>query len=212
MHVCLNKNMLLSLVEIRNIWAIGRNYSEHAKELGNSVPETTPLVFLKAGSGLVFDGGLIRLPHFSSDIHHEVEVAYQVDTHLRPYHCTVAIDFTARDIQSELKKRGHPWTLAKSFKHSCAIGSFVSISSFDELKSLAFQLKINGEVRQTGNTKDMIFGFEQIHQYILERFPIVPGDLVLTGTPAGVSKVVPGDLLEAEITGKLKSSWTIKNA
>jgi acylpyruvate hydrolase len=194
---------------IQNIWAVGRNYGEHAKELGNQVPEASqdPMIFLKAGSSVVANEGRFSLPTFSSDIHHECEIAFRFDQHLQFRELTLALDLTARDVQTKLKAAGHPWTLAKSFKSSCPIGTFVKAPA--DLQSLTFIFKVNGEIRQTGNTSDMIHSVERLRIYVVERFPVVPGDLLLSGTPKGVSLLRPGDRLEAEIPGLLKATWEI---
>lgn len=189
---------------IQNIWAVGRNYVEHAKELGNSVP-TEPMIFLKAGSSVVKNGATFKLPSFSSDIHHEVEIAYRFNDEFRFDEMTIALDLTAREVQSKLKAAGHPWTLAKSFKDSCPIGPFVKSS----LEKLSFSLEVNGEIRQSGQTSDMIHSAEQLRLYVLERFPVVPGDLLLTGTPKGVSLLRSGDTLKASIDGHITASWKI---
>lgn len=188
---------------IQNIWAVGRNYAEHARELGNAVPEE-PMIFMKAGSSIVPDGGRFALPKFSQDIHHECEVAYKFDSRLELTEMTLALDLTARDVQSKLKAAGHPWTLAKSFKASCPIGPFVP-ADFD----VQFVFRVNGELRQRGTTADMIHSAQKLRTYVLERFPVMPGDLLLTGTPKGVAALKPGDRLEAEIEGVLKASWSV---
>jgi acylpyruvate hydrolase len=192
---------------IQNIWAVGRNYAEHAKELGNAVPDASlsePMIFLKSGSTIVPNGGRFHLPKFSSDIHHECEVAYVFDQNLQFSEMTLALDLTARDVQTRLKNAGHPWTLAKSFKASCPIGPLVP-AKFD----VEFVFKVNGEIRQTGKTSDMIHSTEILRQFVVERFPVLPGDLLLTGTPKGVSRLAPGDRLEGEIEGLLKAQWSI---
>lgn len=192
---------------IQNIWAVGRNYAEHAKELGNAVPDAStsePMIFLKAGSSIVPNGGRFHLPKFSNDIHHECEVAYVFDQNLQFSEMTLALDLTARDTQNKLKTAGHPWTLAKSFKASCPIGPFVP-AKFD----VSFTFRVNGEIRQTGKTADMVHSAQRLRQYVIDRFPVVPGDLLLTGTPKGVSQLAPGDRLEAEIEGLLKAHWSI---
>ena len=195
-------------MEIQNIWAVGRNYQEHAKELGNSVPKD-PIIFLKAASCIVTEERAIVLPAFSKDIHHEVEIAIQLDHRLQPSRMTLAIDFTARDIQNQLKSGGLPWTLAKSFKDACALGQWVDIADVD---NLTFSLKVNGEIRQQGHTKDMFFSVDKIIDYLKNHFPLTPGDIILTGTPSGVARVQAGDILDAEIPGKLKAHWSIKRA
>jgi 2-keto-4-pentenoate hydratase/2-oxohepta-3-ene-1,7-dioic acid hydratase in catechol pathway len=191
----------------QNIWCVGRNYAEHAKELGNAVPDAStsePMIFLKSGSTIVPDGGRFLLPKFTDDVHHECEVAYRFNPNLELTEMTLALDLTARDVQSKLKSAGHPWTLAKSFKASCPLGPFVP-ASFD----VEFIFKVNGEVRQHGRTSEMIHSTEKLRRFVIERFPVLPGDLLLTGTPKGVSRVGPGDRLEAEIPGVLKAHWSI---
>jgi acylpyruvate hydrolase len=196
---------------IQNIWAVGRNYSDHARELGNAVPDKNaqPMIFLKAGSSIVENGNSIMLPQFSKDIHHECEVALRFGADFSFTEITVALDLTAREVQNKLKAEGHPWTLAKSFKNSCAIGPLVKISPKTDLGRLAFHLIVNGDRRQEGSTSDMIHPIEKLRKYVLERFPVVPGDLLLTGTPKGVARLDSGDLIAAEIEGIVKANWTV---
>lgn len=193
---------------IRNIWAVGRNYADHAKELGNKVT-SEPLIFLKAGSCASEAASEIKLPEWSKDVHYEVELALRFDQNLKINEAAVAIDVTERAMQSELKAKGHPWTLAKSFKDSCPLSKFFPVKNLDELKNLDLILKVNGEVRQNGNTSQMIFSLETMIEYVLKHFPVVPGDVLLTGTPAGVGAMKAGDTLEAEITGKARHSWKV---
>ncbi len=189
-----------------NIWAVGRNYTEHAKEMGAAVPQE-PLIFLKAGSSAVRNGAAFALPAFSKDVHHEIELAYRFDDRLRLTQVTVAIDLTARDIQAELKAKGLPWTLAKSFKCACLLGDFVPVTDLSQ--PLEFELRVNGAVRQHGVSSQMVFSPDQIAKYVLERFPVVAGDVLLTGTPVGVSALVSGDKIEAKILGKTQASWSV---
>lgn len=193
---------------IRNIWAVGRNYADHAKELGNKVP-TEPMIFLKAGSCASIAAPEIKLPEWSKDVHYEVELALRFEQNLQINEAAVAIDVTERAMQSELKAKGHPWTLAKSFKDSCPLSKFFPVKNLDELKNLDLILKVNGEVRQNGNTAQMIFSLETMIAYVLKHFPVVPGDVLLTGTPAGVGAMKVGDTLEAEILGKARHSWKV---
>lgn len=193
---------------IRNIWAIGRNYAEHAKELGNEVP-TEPLIFLKAGSCAVFNTSELSLPVWATDVHHEVELALQFDDHLQVQKAAVALDLTERTLQSKLKSKGSPWTLAKSFTQSCPVSDFFAVQALSELKQLNISLTVNGELRQKGNTSQMIFSLEQQLDYIRSHFPVCPGDLLLTGTPSGVGPLKKGDQLVAEISGKVRTSWRI---
>jgi len=189
------------------ILCVGRNYSEHAKELGNAVPEN-PIIFSKPDTALLKNGEDFYLPSFSNDVHHEVELVIKInkvgkkiqEKFARNYFSEIGlgIDFTARDVQSELKAKGLPWELAKAFDGSAPIGNFINIENMD-LKNIDFSLQKNGQVVQKGNTAQMIFSFEQIVSFVSQYFTLKVGDLIYTGTPAGVSQVNIGDKLEGFI-------------
>lgn len=193
---------------IQNVWAVGRNYAEHAKELGNEAP-SEPMIFLKAGSTTTLAAKEIHLPSWTQEVHHEVELALRFDDNLQIEEACLALDLTERAKQNQLKAKGHPWTLAKSFKESCPLSPFFPVADLEELKKLDLVLKINGEIRQKGNTSQMIFSLEKLIDYVRRHFPVVPGDLLLTGTPSGVGPLQRGDHLEAEIQGKMKHSWNV---
>ncbi len=199
------------MTEPRNIWAVGRNYGEHAKELGNAVPVAAdePMIFLKAGSTIVASGSAFSFPTFTDDIHHECEIAFRFDDRLRFSQMTIALDLTARDVQAKLKASGHPWTLAKSFRDSCPLGRLVAIPEGTDLQTLKFFLDVNGKRRQTGLTSDMIHSVEKLRVYLIERFPVCAGDLLLSGTPKGVAQLKKGDHLSAEIEGFVQAQWRI---
>lgn len=189
-----------------NIWGVGRNYADHAKEMNAAIP-TEPLIFLKSGACMT-DQRTFALPVFSKDVHHEAEIAVRLDQNLRPTHMTLALDLTARDLQAVAKSKGQPWTLSKSFRDACPVGPWVQIPPTG-IQNLNFQLKVNGQVRQSGDTNKMIFDIEQVISYLIAHFPILPGDVILTGTPEGVGPLKPGDLVEGEILGHLKTEWKI---
>ncbi|MFI5345236.1 MAG: fumarylacetoacetate hydrolase family protein [Elusimicrobiota bacterium] len=174
------------------IWCVGRNYAEHAKELGNAVP-AAPVNFLKPASSVLLSGGVLRLPADSKRVDHEVElvVSRAADGSML---AAVGIDFTARDIQEELKKKGLPWTMAKGRPGFAALGPFVSMNL-----PASLTLTVNGETRQHGTTADMIFSVPALISYLDEKFGLRPGDIVFTGTPSGVGPVVPGDRVEAAL-------------
>ncbi len=200
-------------MESFQIWAVGRNYADHAKELGHAAPTATdePMIFLKAGASAVPQGADIRLPSWSRDVHHECEIALRFGAKLEFTDFTVALDLTARDAQARLKAAGHPWTLAKSFTDSCPLGPPISLTRLvGGIDSLTFTLKVNGELRQVGRPAEMIFKPEALRAYLLGRFPVRPGDWLLTGTPVGVGKIVNGDFLEAEIPGYAHASWNAR--
>lgn len=193
------------------VWAVGRNYGEHAKELGNDIPNS-PLIFLKAPRCIVTDE-TIHLPKFSTSIHHEVEIALRLGNPKSPLatsvtHMTLGLDLTARDIQQDAKKKGEPWTLAKSFAQSLPLGSWVEFCGWEKFRSLEFSLEVNGAERQRGFSKDMIFEPQNIIAYLRERFPVAEGDILLTGTPSGVGPLCRGDQARGHLKGYGDFLWT----
>lgn len=193
------------------IICIGRNYADHAKELQNPVPKR-PLVFMKPPSALLVNNKPFYYPEFTKDLHHEIEVVIKIarnGRHVQPefaskYYKKVAlgIDFTARDVQSELKKKGHPWEIAKGFDGSAVLSEFVNISELEDPSAIQFRLSKNGQDVQTGNTKDLIFNFDYLITYVSQYFKLQQGDLIYTGTPAGVGPVAIGDKLEGFLNTK----------
>ena len=189
------------------IICIGRNYAEHAKELNNPLP-TKPVVFLKPASALLVNRKPLYYPEFTQDLHYELEVVLKVaknGRHVQPafaadYYREIAlgIDFTARDLQQECKEKGQPWEIAKAFDGSAVLGKFVPVDRVNR-QAIEFRLLKNGEVVQHGNTKDLLFTFEQIIVYVSRFFKLQQGDLIYTGTPAGVGPVLVGDVLEGEL-------------
>lgn len=187
------------------IFCIGRNYAEHAKELGNEVPDE-PVIFMKPKSALLQSHNPFYYPEFSNELHYEAELVLRVskngkyinERHASKYYnaITVGIDFTARDIQLELKKKGLPWEKAKSWDNSAVTGSWKDITPETLKKPINFSLSKNGESVQKGVTADMIFSFDQIVTHISNYFSLNIGDLIYTGTPAGVGECVVGDILE----------------
>lgn len=201
------------------ILAVGRNYSEHAKELNNPVP-TEPVVFMKPDTALLREGKPFYHPDFSNDIHYEVELVIKIKKegkHIDEKFALnyiesigIGIDFTARDIQEKCKQKGLPWEIAKGFDHSAPIGNFIPVSDIKDLKNISFSLHKNSKTIQQGNSSDMIFSFEQIISYLSKRFTLKKGDLIFTGTPAGVGKITIGDYYEAFIGSQLLLSLEVK--
>lgn len=201
------------------IICIGRNYSEHAKELNNPIPEE-PVIFLKPDTALIHKNEPFFLPHHSSEIHHEVELVIKIvrlgkniaENFAHKYFTEIGIgiDFTARDVQQEHKTKGLPWEKAKAFDGSAPLGSFLSKNSFDNINGLDFRLEKNGEIVQQGNSKDMLFSFDQIIAHVSRYFTLKIGDLIYTGTPAGVGKVVKDDILECFIQDQKLLSFRVK--
>jgi acylpyruvate hydrolase len=190
---------------IGSIWAVGRNYAAHARELKNDIP-SEPLIFLKSG-GCAVEAEKIPLTRFSQDVQHEIEIAVQFGqglTGLTPVAMRLALDLTARDLQNKAKAAAHPWTSAKSFTAACPLGPSTPFCGFKDFDTIQFELKVASEVRQTGSAADQIFKLGALVEYVLARFPVRPGDLLLTGTPAGVAPLKIGDSAVAtwECNGK----------
>ena len=192
------------------IFAIGRNYAEHAKELGNEIPEA-PVIFMKPKGALLLPWKPLYYPEYTDDLQYECEVVVKIcnngkyvrEKFAPKYYneVTLGIDFTARDLQREQQKKGLPWEIAKAFDGSAAVGTFVPLSAETNVNNLSFQLTKNGEQVQEGHTKDMLFSIDQIIAYVSKFFTINIGDLIFTGTPAGVGPVNPGDKLEGIMQG-----------
>lgn len=196
-------NSPLSL-PIGKIVCVGRNYLDHVRELNNAVTET-PMLFMKPSTALVGLDEPIRLPEQRGSCHHEVELAVLVGRELRNASAEaareavagygIALDLTLRDVQSELKAKGHPWETAKAFDGACPLSPFLKPEALPEPQATALELRINGKVRQQGNTEQMIFGIFDLMTYMSTHFTLQPGDVILTGTPAGVGPLASGDVL-----------------
>lgn len=193
-----------------NIWCVGRNFVEHSKELGHEVPQS-PLFFLKAGSCLV-QGRSIVLPSWATEIHHEIEIAFQLDGELKPNSVALALDLTERKWQTHAKSKGLPWTMSKSFKGACPMSpprKMYEIPSDEDFLSWTFHLEVNDEVRQQGRLNEALFSPQKLIQFAKEHFPVEPGDWLLTGTPAGVGPLKKGDYLRANWGAFLEMEWEI---
>ena len=186
------------------IICIGRNYAAHIEELKNEKPGK-PVVFLKPDTALIKGGAPFYYPDFSSNIHHEIELVLKISKegkYIQPQFAHryfeeigLGIDFTARDLQDQCKAKGLPWEIAKAFNGSAPIGEFKSVAELGDLINIDFQLEINGELKQKGNTSLMLFDFATIISYVSQFFTLKKGDLIYTGTPAGVGPVQTGDVL-----------------
>lgn len=195
---------------INTIFCIGKNYADHAKEMGGDVP-TEPVIFLKPNSAVIANGDPIVIPPMSSNVHHEVELTVLIGTggkniplatamrHVAGY--GVGLDMTMRDRQSEAKKAGNPWAVSKGFDTSAPLSPFIAASSVADPHELDITLTVNGTVRQHSSTRHMIFHVDVLIAYLSSIFTLCEGDIIYTGTPEGVAQVVPGDVLEAVIPG-----------
>lgn len=201
------------------IVCIGRNYAKHIEELENERPDE-PVIFLKPDTAVVQKQFPFVTPEFSNDVHHEVEVLVKINkvgkyidakfAHKYYNEIGLGIDFTARDLQAELKEKGLPWEKAKAFDGSAVIGDFFPKSEFASLDNITFELTNNGTLVQQGNTKQMLWKIDEIIAYISQYFTLRTGDVIFTGTPEGVAKVSPDDVLEGFIEGRKSFKIQVK--
>jgi 2-keto-4-pentenoate hydratase/2-oxohepta-3-ene-1,7-dioic acid hydratase in catechol pathway len=193
---------------VGKILCLGRNYPEHIKEM-KAEAAVTPVVFIKPSTALVEGGGSVVIPPFSSDVHHEVELVVVIGRdgrdiseekameHVAGY--AVGLDMTLRDVQADAKKRGLPWSVAKGFDTSAPLSRAVRRGEVSDPHALAIELRVNGTVRQSSSTKHMIVRIPGIIAYCSSVFSLEAGDLIFTGTPEGVGRVIPGDRIDAHI-------------
>ena len=190
------------------IFCVGRNYAAHAAELQNALPDD-PVIFIKPSSALLVNEKPFYYPPFTHDLHHEIELVLRIckngkgveKAFAHTYYDAIGlgIDFTARDLQQKQKEKGLPWEIAKAFDNSAVMGQFKPKEDLANMKDISFSLKKNGVVAQQGNSGMMLYDFDTIICYVSQFFSLLKGDYIFTGTPAGVSAVKPGDLLEGYI-------------
>ena len=195
------------------IVCIGRNYADHARELNNPVP-TEPLLFIKPATSAVRFDELLEPPYNRGEVHYEAELALLIGERLT--HATVdeaeravigiglALDLTLRELQTRLKEQGHPWEIAKSFDGACPLSDFMPLNRVPNWNALAFELEINGELRQRGEVSDMLFPIPTLIAEMSRHFTLEPGDVILTGTPEGVGELPRGAKLRLSLTGGLE--------
>ncbi len=201
------------------ILAIGRNYADHIKELSNERTDE-PVIFTKPDTAILKNNEPFYYPDFSKDIHYEVEIILRIckegkyvnEEHAHKYYDKIGlgIDFTARDLQSKAKEKGLPWAIAKGFNGSAPISEWYNKEDFKELNNLNFSLKVNGELKQEGNTSMMLFTFDYIISYLSKFFTLKTGDIIFTGTPAGVGPITIGDQLEGFVEQQKLLDFEIK--
>ena len=203
---------------VGKILCLGRNYLAHVREMGAEVPER-PVVFLKPPTALLEEGEPIRLPPFPGEIHYEVEMVILMGTggknipgseareHVGGY--GVGLDLTARDLQSEAKKKGHPWAVSKGFDGSAPISRFVPASRVPDPHALDLALRVNGEVRQKSSTSLMMLRVDETVAWLSTIFTLCRGDLIFTGTPEGVGPIHPGDRLDLSLGGLVSASFQV---
>ena len=201
------------------IICIGRNYIDHIKELSNQKP-MNPVVFLKPDSSVIAKNQNFIIPSFSNEIHHEVELVIKINkvgkhidksfSHKYYDEIGLGIDFTARDIQSNLKEKGHPWEKSKAFDNSCMVGNFLKKEKLEDISKIEFSLIKNNELVQSGRSNDMLWKIDELISYVSQYFTLKIGDLIFTGTPSGVSKVESGDILEGYILSNKMFTLKVK--
>lgn len=201
------------------IICIGRNYVNHAKELGNAVPKE-PVFFCKPDTAILPKKNPFVYPSFSNDVHYEVEIVVRINRlgkHIEEKFAPkyyneigIGVDFTARDIQQQQKEKGLPWEKAKAFDGSAPISRFYSIDKFKDINNLNFSLQVNGESKQVGNTKDMLFNIDKLIAYVSQYFTLKIGDLIFTGTPEGVGPIHINDKVDCFIENEKLLSFNVK--
>jgi len=201
------------------IICIGRNYIDHAKELNNPIPKE-PVFFIKPDTALLPKRNPFVYPSFTKDLHYEVEIVLRINkigkhieekfAHKYYNEIGVGVDFTARDVQQQCKEKGLPWEKAKAFDFSAPTSDFVPIKNFKDINQLSFELKVNDELKQKGNTRDMLFNFNQIVAYVSQFVTLKIGDYIYTGTPAGVGPISINDKIACFIEGEKMLEFNVK--
>ncbi len=202
------------------IFAVGRNYAEHIKELSNERPDE-PVIFTKPDTAVLRNNAPFYFPSFSNDVHYEVELVLRIckegknieEKFASKYFDAIAVgvDFTARDLQQKAKEKGLPWDIAKGFNGSAPVSDkFIPVSDFKDLKNITFSLMVNGKLTQEGNTSFMLFNFDYIISYLSKFFTLRTGDFIFTGTPKGVGPVKVGDVLSASIENEKLLEFEVK--
>jgi fumarylpyruvate hydrolase len=202
--------------QVMRIFCIGRNYAAHAREMHMPV-SGDPVVFMKPVTSLVSVGESLRLPKGLGSVHHEMELVValgkqgeSIPLDAAPSHVaavTLGIDVTLRDMQNRLKQAGQPWELSKSFDGSAVIGKLIAWSAQADIQNISMRCSVNGELRQQGNTREMLFSVAEIISFLSRHWRLLPGDLIYTGTPAGVGPLVPGDRIEIDSPQIGRFSW-----
>jgi 2-keto-4-pentenoate hydratase/2-oxohepta-3-ene-1,7-dioic acid hydratase in catechol pathway len=205
------------LVEPRRVFCIGRNYGDHISEMGAALDDSC-IIFMKPATSLVLPGQPVTLPRGRGVVHHELEMVAAIGTAGQEIHrdaalshvrgISLGLDLTLREMQTGLRNKGRPWELAKAFDHSAPIGDFVELGPAANPAAVRMRLEVNGEVHQQGTTADMLFPLEQLIEILSRTWELLPGDLIFTGTPAGVGPVEPGDTMTVESPQIGRFSWT----
>lgn len=207
-------------IQVSKIFCLGLNYLNHISEMKSERP-SEPMIFMKPPSAIIHEGESIILPKISNDVHHEGEIVLLIGQDGKNISIEkaeeyilgigVGIDVTLRDVQSEAKKKGRPWLVSKGFDTSAPVSDFIPVSEFKDFNDIDITLSVNGQLRQNGNSKDMIFKFAETISYLSEIFTLNKGDLIFTGTPEGVSKINDGDQIEVKLADLATLNIGVKN-
>ena len=207
---------------VNNLYCVGRNYADHAIEMGADPDREAPFFFMKPAYAVLSDGAEMKYPSHSSDVHHEVELVValhhggtniSVDEAMSlVFAYGVGVDMTRRDLQAEAKKKSRPWEAGKTFRHAAPCAALREISEVGQLNEASMTLRINGEIRQTGDVNQMIWKVPEIISRLSELFELQPGDMIYTGTPAGVGPVHPGDQVFAHIAGLSELEFKVSSS
>ncbi|MDO4642157.1 MAG: fumarylacetoacetate hydrolase family protein [Neisseria sp.] len=204
-------------IRVNNIYCIGRNYVDHIAELKNETP-SEPVVFMKPNNSILQSGSTICLPRYSQSVHYECELVLLIgadsdDAGDNPAHLIagygIGLDLTARDVQSRLKEKGLPWTKAKGFRGAACVSDFIAADKLGDAQDCTFTFRVNGEVRQLGKTALMIYPIEAILRELSASYGLKAGDVVFTGTPAGVGELHSGDKLELDLAGAVQARFEV---
>ncbi len=206
-------------IPVGKIVAIGANYTDHIEEMGHTIPDS-PMVFLKPATSIIREGEPVIYPPTSHLVHHEVELGLVIGAEGKGIaegkgmdhvsHYLLALDMTLRDVQLDAMKRGWPWSVAKGFDGACPVSEALPVADADALSRMPIRLAVNGETRQDGTTGNMIWGPGQLVEIASSHFTLEPGDLILTGTPAGVGEVRKGDVIEAWLGDELRVRFPVE--
>lgn len=206
-------------IPVGKIVAIGANYTDHIEEMGHTIPES-PMIFLKPATSIIHTGTPIRYPATGSLMHHEVELGLVIGAEGRDVpedrgmehvsHYLLALDMTLRDVQLDAMKRGWPWSTAKGFDTACPVSEALPVDDPDALSRMPIRLSVNGETRQDSTTANMIWGPGRLVEIVSQHFTLEPGDLIVTGTPAGVGEVRRGDVIEAQLGDELRIRFEVE--
>ena len=211
------QNQIIDL-PLGKVVCVGRNYAEHAKELGNEVP-TAPILFIKPATSVVELESPLTIPQDQGSVHHEAEIALLISKDAKDIdadsawdyvsHTGVALDLTLRDVQSKLKEKSHPWEIAKGFDGACPLSKWIPVSELSNKDKIAIQLEKNGELKQDGDSTQMITSIPALLAYMSNVFTLKAGDVILTGTPAGVGPLKSGDELKATLDNQFTFNTTV---